>query len=146
MYLAGHGVSHGEEYFFLTQEAQSPEMADSAPEKTKPVRQSVSFLLRSAADPLLDVIVVDSCGSAPALLRRDDDAVIIPNLDPGTYYVIVDGRNAARGSFELVSFCGPPTLEPATLSRTASAGSCRRRTPRPAGSASPVRRPTTSGT
>jgi hypothetical protein len=88
-----------------------------------PVRQSVNILLRNPSDQWLDLILLDAC-DPERVVDYGDSVLIEPQLDPGTYYVVVDGRAGAEGSFELVTICGGPSLDPPVLTETLPPGGC----------------------
>ena len=87
---------------------------------TNLTQQIVSFVLESP-DPNLDVVLLDSCNEGACVEIGDTEISI--DLAPGTYYVVIDGRSGAAGSYVLSSICGYG-LEPATLSLTGAAGQC----------------------
>jgi len=83
---------------------------------------AASFRLMSP-DPLLDIMLLTSCDPASAI-AWDDDSIIMPSLDPGDYWVVVDGRAGASGPFQLAGLCGTAQLEPPTLSASVTPGQC----------------------
>jgi len=86
-----------------------------------PVRQVVSLLLDDSAEPGLDLVLVSGCDEGACI--RIGDTRIDRALDPGTYHVIVDGRDGAEGSFSIETFCGL-ALEPPVLQANGAIGTC----------------------
>lgn len=93
-----------------------------------PGNLAVSFLMQNA-DSRLDVLLLTSCDPTSAI-AYDDDSIIRAGLPPGTYFVVVDGRESVSGPFDLVTFCGGATLDPPVLATTLSPGQCYRETKR----------------
>jgi hypothetical protein len=89
---------------------------------TNAVQQQVDIALMNAT-PGLSVFLLDACDAARCV-DSFGDAVVVPDLAPGSYYVVVDGENGARGPFELMVFCGAPRLEPASIELWMSPGDC----------------------
>jgi hypothetical protein len=88
---------------------------------TNPVQQDVSFTLDTAV-PELDLVLLDaSCDEAACL--GVNDFRISRNLAPGTYVLVVDGRDGLEGDYVLSAACGT-SLEPALISVTAVEGQC----------------------
>lgn len=82
---------------------------------------TVSFVLDDSANPDLDLILLGSCNESDCVEIGDN--IISSELGPGTYYIVVDGRNGAAANYELTIICGFG-LEPAFLSVTSAAGEC----------------------
>ncbi len=89
-------------------------------EFVNPVQQTVSFVL-TTTEPGLDLILLETCNEGDCV--EIGDTSISKELPPGTYYVVVDGRGGASGTFTLSTICGFG-LDPAVLSVTGAAGEC----------------------
>lgn len=87
---------------------------------TQTTTSTVSFILETAT-PELDIILLGSCNEGDCIEIGDD--TISKELAPGTYYLVVDGRNGAYDQYTLTTICGFG-LEPASLSVTGAAGEC----------------------
>lgn len=89
---------------------------ESGPEKVHTVQTTVAGDLTASLSGLssdLDVFILSSCDPNTCLASGDVTATAT-NVAPGTYYIIVDGRNGASGSYSLEvgcpSTCPAPTL------------------------------------
>ena len=87
---------------------------------TQSVTQTASFVL-SSPNPDLDLILLSSCNEGDC--QEIGDTSISKELPPGTYFIVVDGKNGAAGDYTLSAICGFG-LEPAFLSVTGAAGEC----------------------
>jgi hypothetical protein len=84
-------------------------------------RQVVSVLLDDSADPRLDLLLLDDCDEGTCLAVGDSEVSL--ELEPGSYRLVVDGRDGASGPYALSTICGNG-LEPAALSIVGAAGEC----------------------
>jgi WD40 repeat protein len=115
VFLAGHGVTHGSEYFYLTQEATSADLSDAA------VRQARAFgsrelehWLRTEIRALKYVVILDTCAAGAAaqaltgLAAREmvDDAQVraIAQLKEATGSFVLMGSAADKASYETSRF------------------------------------------
>ena len=74
---------------------------------TNDTRRTVSFLF--AAPPDLHLLLVPaSCNEDGCLGEASgaDGRLVVHDLDPGDYILVVDGKNRASGAFTLTPFCG----------------------------------------
>lgn len=83
-------------------------------------QQVVSFVLETANRDL-DLILLNSCNEGDCDEIGGDS--ISQDLPPGTYYIVVDGKNGAAADYTLSVICGFG-LEPALLSVTGAEGEC----------------------
>lgn len=78
---------------------------------TNPIRRTVSFLYNGPPD--LKLLLVRSTCNEGSCVVYGDGRLVARDLDPGDYYLVVDGVNGASGAFTITPICGnkvdPPT-------------------------------------
>lgn len=63
VYLAGHGISRGDHFYFLTAEAESGDLTDPAVRQTTTVSQDELITAINAIPALKQVLILDTCAS-----------------------------------------------------------------------------------
>lgn len=84
-----------------------------------PKLQNVSFVLENTALEM-DLLLLSACDEG-FCSRAADGTLNAGELEPGTYYVVVDGRSGVGAPFDISAFCAE-ALEPDTLETTLRAG------------------------
>jgi hypothetical protein len=106
VYLAGHGVAYGDEYYFLSADAASAELADPAIRKgAVSADELVTWLRRSPASK--QVMVLDTCAAGQAAARlverreiSSDQIRAIERLKDRTGFHVLMGSAADAVSYE----------------------------------------------
>ncbi|MEM7248394.1 MAG: vWA domain-containing protein [Acidobacteriota bacterium] len=77
-----------------------------------PASQPISLVLDDSADTNLDLFLLDACNEGDCIGFGDNE--ISRLLDPGEYYIVVDGQDEAAAPFELFVICAN-SIDPAVI-------------------------------
>lgn len=112
VFLAGHGLAHAEEYFYLTQEATSADVSDPAVRAARALSSGeLERWLKSEIHALKYVVILDTCAAGAAAqalsglaAARDtnDDAQVraMAQLKEATGSFVLMGSAADKASYE----------------------------------------------
>jgi WD40 repeat protein len=111
VYLAGHGVAQGDEYYYLTQEARSTDLTDPAVRKRDAIssEELVEWIKKSSSN--LQVMVLDTCAAGTFERKlsetRDissDQVRAIDRMKDRTGFHVLMGSAADRVSYEATQY------------------------------------------
>lgn len=111
VYLSGHGIAHGDDYYFLTQEARSAELGDPAVRARAAISggEMITWLKQSPA--LKQVMILDTCAAGAAAGKlveqrtvTSDQIRAIERLKDRTGFHVLMGSAADRASYEATQY------------------------------------------
>ena len=112
IFLAGHGVTHGGDYFYLTQDATSADVSDPAVREARALSShELERWLKAEIHALKYVVILDTCAAGAAaqalaglaLARESDEDVqvrAIAQLKNATGSFVLMGSAADKASYE----------------------------------------------